>query len=189
MNKENQHKLEEHKLEELRKKILDERRFEKDEILQRSKEIKGRQLTIDGQGDLHEVNELNKLLERPNGKSPKEVYDLYYPGIYNVLNRTLPPKKGEGALLRRLVFDELGVFLADGKVKKNGRRGADGRMTYSENMEEVVEIISSWISESGDAISLFFELFDLNEKHAYPHPTYDDTSVAFEKIMRNRKKP
>lgn len=155
------------------------------EILQKVHEKKGRQLRIDvNTGDLTEINELRAMITR-QGENPDEKYRLYYNGIRRLLMNFLPKGK-EHKEARQLIYDEKNIFLNRGKKKSdnNGIRKSDGRMTYQAFMNEMLDVITKWVSESQNPFDLYNALYDLNEKHNYGHEVYDKTSVSFQ---RNKK--
>ena len=159
--------------------------MERLELLQNIHEKKGRQLRIDtDKGDLTEINELREMITR-KGENPDEKYRLYYNGIRHLLMKYLPKGK-EFKEARQLIYDEKNVFLNRGKKKSDndGIRKSDGRMTYQEFMNEMLDLITMWASQSQNPIDLYNRLYDLNEKHNYGHEIYDKTSVSFQKNKR-----
>ena len=96
------------------------------------------------------------------------------------------PKGKEFKEARQLIYDEKNVFLNRGKKKSDndGIRKSDGRMTYQEFMNEMLDLITMWASQSQNPIDLYNMLYDLNEKHNYGHEIYDKTSVSFQKNKR-----
>ena len=159
--------------------------MERLELLQNIHEKKGRQLRIDtDKGDLTEINELREMITR-KGENPDEKYRLYYNGIRHLLMKYLPKGK-EFKEARQLIYDEKNVFLNRGKKKSDndGIRKSDGRMTYQEFMNEMLDLITMWASQSQNPIDLYNMLYDLNEKHNYGHEIYDKTSVSFQKNKR-----
>ena len=82
------------------------------------------------------------------------------------------------------------VFLNRGKKKSDndGIRKSDGRMTYQEKMNEMLDVITKWVSESQNPTDLYFMLYDLNEKFGYGHEIYDNSSIKMEKAVKQIKK-
>lgn len=168
-------------------KRLSEEDKERLELLQKVHEKKGRQLRIDAEkGDLSEINELREMITR-KGENPEEKYRLYYNGIRHILMKYLPKGK-EFKEARQLIYDEKNVFLNRGKKKSDndGIRKSDGRMAYQEFMNEILDLITKWASESQNPIDLYNMLYDLNEKYNYGHEVYDKTSVAFQKNKKTK---
>lgn len=166
----------------------DEQKYrEKLEILQKAKDIAGRQLAISvSDGSLKELDELKELINSKM-EDPSQKYELYYNGIQSILRKYLP-KGDQFDEERQFIYDEKNIFLTRGKAKdKNGRRGADGRMTYNEDLKEMVEVIAKWLMEGQDMVSLYRNLYELNEKHGYGHQYYDESSPAFQKAMAKTK--
>lgn len=150
------------------------------ELLQKSKERQGMQLVIDlDKGSLHEIDELKEMLNK-KVDDPEEKYTTYYAGIRNILMKYLPSGK-DSKELRDLIYDEKNVFLNRGKKKSdnNGIRKSDGRMTYQEYMSEMLDLITTWVSQSQIPFDLYNMLYELNEKHNYGHENYDETSVKY----------
>jgi len=172
----------------IQKNTEDKYHLEKLEILQKSKEIIGNQLAIDGiDGSLKIVDELKELVNRQI-EDPSEKYDLYYNKIKNLLRKYLPKGKNfENE--RKIIYEEQNIFLNRGKKKnKAGKRGSDGRMTYSEDMGEMAVLVAEWIMTNMDPVDLYISLYNLNKKYYYGHHSYDDTSIAFHKGMEADQK-
>lgn len=174
------------------KKLLSEKQKqqeeEADELLRRSKEGTGMQLKFDLQSnELKEVDELRELLGK-QFENPDEKHQAYYMGIQKVLIRYLPSGKAFEDE-RRLIYDEKNVFLNRGKKKSdnNGVRGSDGRMTFQPVMNEIVDLIIKWVTESQNPFTLYMMLFELNEKHGYGHEVYDGTAINFANTLRRLK--
>src|SRR5258706_770668 len=157
--------------------------LERLEILAKSKEIKGRQLTVSGlDGTLKELDELRDLIQNKMD-DPQQKWDLYYNGIRNILVKYLPGGT-DFKEQRQWIYDEKNIFLTRGHPKYNTcRRGADSRMGYNPAMKEIVEIIAAWIMGSRDMISLYDSIYRLNDKFNYGHQSYDESSKAFHKGM------
>ncbi|MBS1597260.1 MAG: hypothetical protein JST75_03480 [Bacteroidetes bacterium] len=158
------------------------------ELLRKANESKGKQLRVDvNKGDLTEVNELKQITEK-SFDNPEEKYNIYYKGLRNLLMKYLPKGK-EYAEGRQIIYDEKNIFLNRGKKKSDndGIRGSDGRMTYQEKMNEMLEVVTRWVSESQDPIDLYNMIYDLNEKHGYGHEVYDETSIKFQKQFQKEK--
>lgn len=163
--------------------VDDKHHLEKLEILQKSKEIVGKQLFIDGSdGSLKVVDELKELVNRQI-EDPSEKYDLYYNKIKNLLRRYLPKGKGFESE-RKIIYEEQNIFLTRGKAKnKSGKRGADSRMSYNDDMGEMAIIVTEWILTNMDPVDLYISLYQLNKKYGYGHQQYDETSISFQNSM------
>lgn len=168
------------------KQKLSEKDREMLELLARTHESKGKQLTIDIQtGDLKEIDEIKQLIGR-SFENPEEKYNIYHMGIYKLL-RTYLPKGKASEPGRRIIYDEIGVFLNRGKKKsdnKKGIRGSDGKFTYQPLMEQILDIIFKWVSESQDPIKLHSMVWELNETNGYGHENYDESSKSFNAAKR-----
>ena len=80
----------ENKIDIEKSKIADLKHLEKLELLQKSKETVGKQLSIDiDKGNLHEIDEIKELINR-KFEDPEEKFQLFYKGIQNVLVKFLP---------------------------------------------------------------------------------------------------
>ncbi|ASZ13707.1 hypothetical protein KTO58_05680 [Chitinophaga pendula] len=160
--------------------------IERMEILLKSKQKTGRQLTISAEtGDLKEINELRELIGRAF-ENPDEKYNLYYKGIRKLLIDHLP--KGEDYKeMREIIYDEKNIFLNLGKRKcdNNGIRKSDGRMTYQPVMNEILDIVVKWVADSQSPFDIYREFYELNERHGYGHEEYDTSVKAVAQAMLN----
>ncbi|KKX48750.1 hypothetical protein [Sphingobacterium sp. IITKGP-BTPF85] len=158
--------------------------LERLELLQRAHEKKGKQLTIDGEvGSLKEIDELRELVGKQL-ENPAEKYNVYYKGIQKLLIDHLP--KGEEAKeMRDIIYDEKNIFLNLGKRKSDGKgtRGSDGRMTFQPIMNEILDIVISWVGSSQNPFDIYRDFYMLNEKHGYLHEEYDDSTKGVAKAM------
>lgn len=166
------------------KESIDRADLERLELLQRTHQKKGKQLTIDSEsGSLKEIDELRKLVSKES-ENPAEKYDIYYKGIRKLLMDHLP--RGEEAKqMRDIIYDEKNIFLNLGKRKSDGggRRGSDGRMTFQPVMNEILDIIIEWVGSSQNPFELYRSFYMLNEKHGYLHEEYDNTTQGVAKAM------
>ena len=165
---------------------LSEADLERMELLQRANEKVGRQLSINAEkGNLEEIDELRELIGK-QFEDPEEKYNLYYRGIRKLLMDYLPKGK-EFKEARDIIYDEKNIFLNLGKRKSdnNGIRKSDGRMTFQPVMNEILDVIVKWVSESQNPFDLYREFYELNERHSYGHEEYDKTSLSIAKSMYN----
>lgn len=163
---------------------LSESDVERLELLQRAHEKTGKQLTIDSKnGDLKEIDELREVIGK-EFENPEEKYNVYYKGIRKLLMDYLPSGKSYKEV-RDIIYDEKNIFLNLGKKKSdnNGIRKSDGRMTYQPVMNDILDIIVKWISESQNPFALYREFYELNEKYGYGHEDYDKTTLSMAKAM------
>lgn len=142
------------------------------ELLQKADEVasKGQQLKIDVSGEVVSENELNELIFKDTD-NPEEKYKLYYDGISKLLKQNLPSGKTfEKA--RQIIFDEKNIYLTRGKKKdSNGVRGADSRMGYLSDLEELMKATIKWVVAKGTMTDLYEVYWNLNEEKGYPHQT------------------
>jgi hypothetical protein len=164
---------------------LSELDIERLELLQQANEKKGKQLSIDAEsGSIKEIDELREIIGK-EFENPQEKYNIYYTGIRKLLMDYLPSGKNYKEI-RDIIYDEKNVFLNLGKKKSdnNGTRKSDGRMTYQPVMNEILDIIIVWISESQNPFALYRNFYELNEKHGYGHEQYDKaTTFSTSKAM------
>tara|TARA_R110002033_G_C3892601_1_gene238993 strand:- start:3523 stop:4068 length:546 start_codon:yes stop_codon:yes gene_type:complete len=169
----------------LKKKVeLSEVDLERMELLQRSNEKVGKQLTINSeQGNIEEIDELRELIGK-EFENPEEKYNIYYRGIRKLLMDFLPKGK-EFKEVRDIIYDEKNIFLNFGKRKSdnNGIRKSDGRMTFQPVMNEILDIIVKWVGESQNPFVIYREFYELNEKHGYGHEEYDKSALSVSKAM------
>lgn len=163
---------------------LTEQDLERLELLQRSNEKIGRQLSISSEkGNLEEIDELRELIGK-EFENPEEKYNVYYSGIRKLLMDYLPKGK-EFKEVRDIIYDEKNIFLNLGKRKSdnNGIRKSDGRMTYQPVMNEILDIIVKWVADSQNPFKIYREFYELNEKHDYGHEEYDKSALSVAKAM------
>ncbi|HWK07340.1 MAG TPA: hypothetical protein VNS58_27095 [Puia sp.] len=165
--------------------VLSAEDLERMELLRQVHEKSGRQLQIDATtGSLKEIDELKELLGKKID-NPDEKYNIYYKGIRNILMQYLP-KGDEFKEARQIIYDEKNIFLNSGKKKSDndGIRGSDGRMTFQSKMNDMLDLILKWVSESQNPFTLYNWLFALNEENGYGHEQYDNTTLGFANAMR-----
>jgi len=152
----------------IRKRELSKEDMERLEILHKSEEIKGEQLTIDLNSDLVIENQAKKLLGQKID-DPVEKFQLYYNGLSKLLKDNLPKGK-ENENVRRIVYDEKNILINRGAKKdEKGIRGSDGRMAYVEDLEIAIEIVANWITTKGTSAEVFMAFWDKNEELGYGH--------------------
>jgi len=145
-------------------------------LLQKANTRLGKQMTIGFEtGRLEEIDELRQLIGA-EFENPEEKYNIYYKGIRKLLMDYLPKGKTFKDV-RNIIYDEKNVFLNAGKCKSdnNGIRKSDGRMTFQPVMNEILDIIVKWVTDSQNPFDLYRSFFELNEKHGYGHEQYDQT--------------
>lgn len=153
----------------IREITISDKDREKLMLLQKADEIKGERLSILDSGKIKSFKEFKKENIIPTD-NPEEKYRIYYKAIRNLLMKNLP--KGKRFKRERdFIYEEKNTFLTRGKRKsKSGIRGADSRMTYLEDAEEILNVIFKWITSKGTMIELFFSLRNLNESKGYKSP-------------------
>jgi len=142
--------------------------LERLEILQKSEEVKGEQLFINYDSDVVIENEAEELLGQKID-DPVQKFQLYYHGLTKLLKDNLPKGK-EFEDVRRIVYDEKNVLINRGAKKdEKGIRGSDGRMAYTEDLEEAIKIVAEWTGRKGTPAELFMSFWDKNEELGYGH--------------------
>lgn len=131
-------------------------------ILSKADERQTEFLFIDEEGTLQSEDEIKKLV-LGDTDDPDYKYDIYWNGIQKLLKSELPKGK-KYEQVREVVREEVNTFLAKGKRKKNGSRGADSRMGYKEDMEIALDTIISWKAKRGTSMELYNEFKALNDK-------------------------
>lgn len=149
---------------ELEKASEEER--EREEILMQADETKDMTFDFDMDGQMVLKSEIaDMMLEEI--EDPEAKHDLYYNGIQRLLRRHLP--KGEQhKRARDLIYEEKNTYMTRGhRVDDKGIRGADSRMTYIEDMHEMVNIVAEWVVSRGTMYDLYIKLRDLNVSKGY----------------------
>lgn len=166
---------------------LSEKERERLELLQKADQVRGRQLTVDEDGQLATKSEL-KQFALGTVENPGKNHEVYYAGIQRLLLKFLPKGK-QNERLRRIIYDEKNVFLSRGKRKdERGIRGADGRMGYLADKDEALTQVIEWARTKQSMGDLYLVFWRLNEKYGYGHQESEATSKAFtEAEARGRK--
>jgi hypothetical protein len=130
-------------------------RREIEDILSESDSKTGQQILISGLGDIKSENELKEFALGSIPDDPEEKYNVYYNGVEKLLNKFLP--KGEAfASARKIIREEKKIFLTRGKKLDNrGIRGADSRMAYIQDMEDLMNLLVKWAFENGNLFDLY----------------------------------
>lgn len=140
---------------------------EKMKILSKTDEVKGEQLTLTGEGVFEKKTEFQSFISDGNIENPERKFDVYYNGIQKLLIKYLPRGTSNKAA-RKFIYEEKNTFLTRGKrIKDDGRRGADGRMGYISDAEEIFKIVTNWIESNGTMVELFTTLRELNVSKGY----------------------
>lgn len=166
---------------------LSERERERLELLQKADQVRGKQLTVDAEGELQTQDEL-KEFALGTVENPEKKHEVYYAGIQRLLLRFLPKGK-QNQRLRRIIYDEKNVFLSRGKKKDDrGIRGADGRMGYLSDHEQALMQVIDWARKKQSLVELYRIFWDLNEKHGYGHQESAAVSKAFAEAESKRQR-
>lgn len=163
MEQENK-KLSKEELERLQKE--QEQEAERASILMKADEIKEETFDFDIDGQIELKSELaDMMLEQID--DPEAKYELYYNVVNRLLRKHLP--KGEKYKpARDFIYEEKNTFLTRGHRKnEQGIRGADGRMAYINDINDLINIITKWISNKGTMYDLYSQLRDLNKSKGY----------------------
>lgn len=157
-------KLSQEELERLQKEH--EQELERAAILMKADEVKEETFDFDINGQIELKNELaDMVLEQID--DPEAKYNLYY-NVVNRLLRKYLPKGDDYKAARDLIYEEKNTFLTRGHRKdEKGVRGADGRMSYIADINELINIITEWISNKGTMFDLYTQIRDLNIDKGY----------------------
>lgn len=159
--------LTQEELERIEKEREEER--ERLSILMQADEIKEETFSFDVDGQIALKSEIADMaLEAID--DPETKYTLYYNVIDSLLRKYLP-KGDEHKAARNLIYEEKNTFLTRGHRKnEKGIRGADGRMSYIPDMNELINIITDWITSKGGMYDLYVKIRDLNISKGYGAP-------------------
>ncbi|WP_037325221.1 hypothetical protein [Salinimicrobium terrae] len=142
--------------------------IERLELLQKSDEIKGEQLSIDVDSNIILENQAEKLIGQQID-DPVQKFQLYYKGLNKLLKDNLPKGK-ENEEVRRIIYDEKNILINRGAKKDDkGIRGSDGRMAYLEDLEIAIQIVADWTRKKGSSTDLYMAFWDKNEELGYGH--------------------
>ena len=146
------------------KKELQE--LERATILMKADEIKEETFDFDIDGNLNIKNEIDELVLNQID-DPEAKFQLYYNVINRLLRKHLP--KGDNyKKVREYIYEEKNTFLTRGHRKnKKGIRGADGKMGYLSDFNELIDLITGWVSERGTVFELYTRMRDLNISKGY----------------------
>ena len=98
-------------------------------------------------------------------QDPEKSYKLYYGNIQKALRKFLPPRKKTSQVARELV-----AILLSHKEKENvnsGRRGADSRMARTDDMVNLIDVLSEWSETPEDIMRLIYILLNKNKELGY----------------------
>lgn len=167
MSEENNDKDQKKKSEEEKKLEAEKRRREIEEILSEANSKTGEQLVLDELGTLKSQDELKEFALGHIPDDPEEKYNVYYKGIERLLKKFLPTgNKYKSA--REVIREEKKIFLTRGKkLNEKGIRGADSRMAYIQDMEDIMNLITKWAFESRNYFELYSLIRDKNEEFGY----------------------
>lgn len=139
---------------------------EKLRILAETDAVKGEQLTITETGAIEKENELRQFAIG-SVEDPERKYEVYYKGIQRLLIKHLPSGK-QNKVARDYIYEEKNTYLSRGKrINKAGIRGADGRMGYLADADEIFNIVMDWILANGTMVDLYTRLRELNISKGY----------------------
>jgi len=167
MSEENKDKDQKKKYEEERKLEAEKRQREIEEILSEANSKTGEQLVLDELGTLKSQSELKEFALGHIPDDPEEKYNVYYKGIESLLKKFLP-KGDKYKSAREVIREEKKIFLTRGKkLNQKGIRGADSRMAYIQDMEDIMNLITRWAFESRNYFELYSLIRDKNQELGY----------------------
>lgn len=143
-----------------------EKEAEREAILLAADAVKEESFDFDLDGKVELKNELDDMVLE-GIDDPEMKYDLYYKAVNRLLRKHLP--KGEkNRRAREIIYEEKNTFLTRGHRKRaDGIRGADGRMAYIPDINELVGVVTSWITCKGSPFDLYVKLKELNSSKGY----------------------
>lgn len=144
--------------------------LERLEILRKSEEVKGEQLSISNNSELVIENKIQQLIGS-RIDDPVQKFQLYYKGLAKLLKEFLPKGNDKVAKnVRSIIYDEKNILINRGARKdKKGVRGSDGRMAYIEDLEHAIKIVSDWRIRNGTYTDLYKAFWQKNEELGYGH--------------------
>lgn len=146
-----------------KKRVQEEERIS---ILLKADEILGQTLQVDLVGQMKVKNELDSLLQEP-WDDPEAKYEMYYKVVRRLLIKYLPKGKAYEAP-RKLIYEEINTYLTRGhRIRKDGTRGADGRMGYISDMRDLANVVNEWISNRETMFGLYTKICALNSSKGY----------------------
>ena len=116
-------------------------------------------------GQLFTNDALKNSLVEPLGlayQDPPRAYELYYENIQKILREFLPKDNVYTKVIRNLV----GTLLSHKEMSgvSIGKRGADSRMATTEDMANLVDVLTEWSSTPYDYLKLAHILLEKNKE-------------------------
>lgn len=155
--------------EKLKEAQIKKNEAEIEDIFKRADQTKTPEMDLFHRGaDTDYKERLTAQLERELAvDDPEKKYHLYYTSITRMLKNFLP-KGEENKKTREIIYEEKNTFLTRGhRIRKDGTRGADSRMAYTSDMEEIGEIVIDAISSEISSFDLYMKLRELNVSRGY----------------------
>lgn len=101
-------------------------------------------------------------------QNPSLSYELYYPNIQKLLRQFLPEGEDISKVIRNLVCTLLSHKELSGLT--HGVRGADSRMSKTEDMENMISVLTEWSETPADFFKLALILLNKCKELGYiPH--------------------
>src|SRR5574344_196678 len=102
-------------------------------------------------GDVNNVDKVKKILGL-DAQDPEKSYSLYYNNIQNFLNKFLPKDNEISTVIRQ----EVCILLSHKELKNisSGVRGSDSRMATTQDMENMIDVLSEWSENPNDYLKL-----------------------------------
>lgn len=94
-------------------------------------------------------------------QDPSRAYELYYDNIQPILKEFLPKDNVYTRVIRNLV----GTLLSHKEMSgvSTGKRGADSRMATTEDMTNLIDVLTEWSSTPYDYLKLAHILLEKNK--------------------------
>ena len=144
---------------ELSKKSVDDLISAADKIIEANKNSRN-----DLFGEIDNPGYIKKILDISE-QDPERSYRLYYANIQSFLGKFLPKGEDISKVIRNLVCILLSHKEMSGLT--HGRRGSDSRMSKTDDMENMIEVLSEWSETPTDYLKLATILLDKCKELGY----------------------
>lgn len=147
---------------ELQKKTLEELMSAADKIIAANSHTEP-----DLFGEVQNPKAINEILGISE-QNPNLSYELYYPNIQRLLGQFLP----EGEVISKVIRNLVCTLLTHRELSNltYGIRGADSRMSKTEDMENMINVLTEWSETPTDFLKLALILLNKCKELGYiPH--------------------
>lgn len=151
-----------------KERLAEQQEMERQELLARADQVKRETFSFTDEG-VEQNDEAAQLFIDIHADDPKKKFDAYYKLTSFVLRMNLP-KGSDNKRVRDVIYEEKNVFLTGKRKRKDGTRGADGRMAQLPVMEELARIVADWANSGASPVEIYNTLRDENTKRGYGTP-------------------